>query len=374
MARIFVIDDDEQLLRMVGLMLKRGGHEAILVSNPEDGVEKIKAEPPDMLIVDVMMPGMSGHEVCSALRAHEATKALPIMTLTARSQEVDRQTALQSGADDFLSKPVTSQELLDRVNDLLNRPQAPGVGSKQPMVIAVFGLQGGVGRTTLAVNLAASLHSITKESVCLVDFSTSGGQAALHLRMQPRGGWSELLSDGSLSWSAVEQSMMTHESGLKILAAPAMPIAPTTPTTEMTKALLAELRANVLFTIVDLPPVLSASFKATMAFADMALHVLSPDIVSVQTAVRADRALKSKYLMPSQCSHVLNQVLPQSQLPKSTVEKGLNTRIPFHITYDANQLRALSQGTPLVLGSSQSPLTIVVRRMAEALQQKVTAA
>ena len=71
MAHIYVVDDDEQLLRMVGLMLERGGHMATLVNNPIEALEAMTDEPPDMTIIDVMMPGMSGHDLCRSLRTHE---------------------------------------------------------------------------------------------------------------------------------------------------------------------------------------------------------------------------------------------------------------------------------------------------------------
>ena len=89
MAHIFVVDDDEQLLRMVGLMLERGGHTATLISNPLDGLERIKNELPDLAILDVMMPGMSGHDVCRHLRMNEETTDMPLLILTARAQETD---------------------------------------------------------------------------------------------------------------------------------------------------------------------------------------------------------------------------------------------------------------------------------------------
>lgn len=372
MANIYVVDDDEQLLRMVGLMLQRGGHSPTLISNPVQGLERIKADKPDMAILDVMMPGLSGHDLCRQLRQYEGTKSLPVLILTARAQEVDRQTALQSGADDYLSKPVTSQELLRHVEDLLSRRSRPDEIARQPMVIGVYSMQGGVGRTTLAVNLALSLRRVTQENVCLVDFSTSGGQAAMHLRLQSRSGWADLLTNSSLDWNVIRNNMMVHKSGLHVLPAPAMPQAPTRPTTEMTQELLAVLRSNMLFTIVDLPAVLSASVKATLNFADMGLHVLNPDVVSVQTAVRTDRTLMGMGILPNQRSHILNHRVAEASLSKDTIERGLNSRIPFEINHDTNQMVALSQGNPLAAGTVQSPLPITTHIMATALWQKVT--
>lgn len=373
MAHIYVVDDDEQLLRMVGWILERGGHQATLISNPVEAVDRLREGSPDMAILDVMMPGMSGYDLCRQLRLYSETENLPVMILTARSQEADRQEAEESGANDFLSKPVTSQELLKHVDSLLGHEQGAAAESEgNAFVIAVYGLQGGVGRTTLAVNLALSLRAVSHQEVCLIDFTTSGGQAAMHLRLQTQSSWADLLNHHSFEWSAIKELLVTHPSGLKLLPSPALPHPPTRPTGEMTQALLAVMKQHMQFIVVDLPPVLSASVKGTLASSDMGLHVLTPDVVSVQTAVRADRALSLQTLIPKERSYILNHRNTEVPLPKTTIEKGLNARIPFEIRYDKNQTRALSQGVPLATSAVQSPLPVSLRVMAEALYQKVS--
>jgi pilus assembly protein CpaE len=378
MARIFVVDDDEQLLRMVGLMLERGGHTPTLISNPIQGLERIKTDLPDLVILDVMMPGMSGHDLCRQLRLHEPTQQLPVLILTARAQS-DREVALESGADEFLSKPVTAQELLRHVNELLNRPPRPSPSEQSdenalpPMLIAVFGLVGGVGRTTLAVNLALALRQISRAPVCLLDLSVSGGQAAMHLRLSPRQGWAELKRQERLDWPTVAGVMTEHHTGLQLLSAPNMPLTPSEPDGETLRRLLTLLQGQMQFTVVDLPPVFNEGMKVTLGMADMGLHLLSPDITAVQTAVRTDRLLSTLSLTPLQRSHILNQRTSEQGLPKQTIERGLNARIPFHLPYDAQQNHALTQGSPLALRGNQPGYSSVVWRMGEALWQKVQA-
>lgn len=375
MARIFVIDDDEQLLRMVGLMLERGGHTPTLISNPIQGLEHIKTDLPDLVILDVMMPGMSGHDVCRQLRIHDETESLPVLILTARAQEVDREEALNSGADEYLSKPVTSQELLRHVNELLNRPPRHQTPVERPdvasMLIAVFGLSGGVGRTTLAVNLAIALRQLSRENVCLLDLSVSGGQAAMHLRLTPRMGWADVKRQGRAEWATLEPLLVEHHTGLKLLGAPTMPLSPAEPDEETLQSLLSHLKSKMVFTIVDLPPMLNTAVRTTLQHADMGLHVLTPDITAVQTAVRSDRLLSNLGITPQQRSHILNQRSNETSLPKQTIERGLNARIPFHLPYDAQQIPALTQGSPLALRGNQPGYAAAIWRMGEALWQKV---
>ncbi len=370
MARIYVIDDDEQLLRMVGLMLDRGGHTTTLLSDPIDGLEQVKQGKPDLLVLDVMMPDMSGHDIARQIRAFKGLEALPILILTARSQEVDRTTALRSGADDYLSKPVTSQELIERVDNLLHKRESR-TKPEQGILIAMFGMRGGVGQTTLAVNLASALRRLSQEEVCLIDLSPAGGQAAMHLRLQARNTWADLPTANELDWTVFKEKLTIHPSGLRLLAAPAVPQSATEPSPELTETFLSLLQSKMTFTVVDMPRVFSPTFTAVLDSADIALHVLAADVVSVQTAVQVDRLLNKTGINFRQKSYVLNHVQPEAELPQSTVERGLNARVASKINFDPNQSRALAQGVPLTLTSAKSPLPTMMNRMAEVIWQRV---
>ena len=372
MARIYVIDDDEQLLRMVGLMLERGGHATTLYNNPLEGLEQVKANKPDLLVLDVMMPDMSGHDIARQIRAHKGLETLPILILTARSQEVDRATALKSGANDYLSKPVTSQELIERVDNLLHK-QESRPKPEHGLLIALFGLRGGVGQTTLAVNLASALRRISQEEVCLVDLSPSGGQAAYHLRLQARATWADFPTTNEMDWAALKNRLTIHQSGLRLLAAPAVPQLATEPSPELVTTALELLRENVTFTVVDMPRAFGPTFTEALEVADLALHVLAADVVSVQTAVQLDRLLIKSGITFRQKSYMLNYVQSEAELPQATVERGLNARVASKINFDPNQARALAQGVPLTLTSAKSPLPTMMNRLAEVLWQRVVA-
>ena len=98
MAKVLIVDDDPQLLRMVGMILERGSHQPLLESNPLQAIERIREERPGLVILDVMMPELSGHDLTAQIRADEEIAATPILIVTARSQSVDREAALASGA------------------------------------------------------------------------------------------------------------------------------------------------------------------------------------------------------------------------------------------------------------------------------------
>lgn len=119
MARILVIDDDKSLLQMMNLMLKRVGHDVILANNGTEGLRVAKREMPDIAIVDIMMPDVSGYDVCRELRLDPKTQEIPLLILTALSQSEPRDAAEDAGADEFITKPITRDDLVKAVNLLL---------------------------------------------------------------------------------------------------------------------------------------------------------------------------------------------------------------------------------------------------------------
>ena len=115
MARALIVDDDPIGARLVRKHLQHAGHDVVIRADGQSGLDRALADPPDLVILDVMMPGLDGFEVCRALRAVEATRDLPIIFLSARSDLRDRVAGLDQGAVDYLVKPFEPEELLARV-------------------------------------------------------------------------------------------------------------------------------------------------------------------------------------------------------------------------------------------------------------------
>jgi twitching motility two-component system response regulator PilH len=118
-ANILIIDDSPTDVRVFTTLLERAGHVVQSVGNAEEGIERVRAEQPDLVIMDVIMPGMNGFQATRTLSRDPATAGVPIVMISTKSMETDRVWGLRQGAKAFITKPVNEKELLACINDLL---------------------------------------------------------------------------------------------------------------------------------------------------------------------------------------------------------------------------------------------------------------
>jgi two-component system alkaline phosphatase synthesis response regulator PhoP len=118
-SKILVIEDDPAIARLVDYTLRHAGYEVITAANGLEGIKKAHNEAPDLVILDVMLPGMDGFEICHQLKSEPDTASLLILMFSAKAQEIDKNTGLKVGADDYLPKPAAPAEIVNRVAKLL---------------------------------------------------------------------------------------------------------------------------------------------------------------------------------------------------------------------------------------------------------------
>ncbi|MCU0317474.1 MAG: response regulator [Fimbriimonadaceae bacterium] len=128
--KILVCDDERHIVRLIQVNLERQGYKVVTAYDGKDGLEKVKAEKPDLVVLDVMMPYMDGFEVLKALRRDPATEALPVIMLTAKAQDKDVFEGYHYGADMYLTKPFNPMELMSFVKRIA-QGQSDSGGSRR---------------------------------------------------------------------------------------------------------------------------------------------------------------------------------------------------------------------------------------------------
>lgn len=149
MGTILVIEDEPDIADLVKYNLEKAGLPARVVGDGKQALDLIVRNQPDLIILDLMLPGLDGLEVCRRLRGSPATRGIPVIMLTAKAEEVDRIVGLELGADDYVPKPFSPRELVARVKAVLRRTAGPKEPSEAPVTVG-------------ALRLDPARHEVTK--------------------------------------------------------------------------------------------------------------------------------------------------------------------------------------------------------------------
>jgi pilus assembly protein CpaE len=354
MAKILVIDDDKSILRLLEFTIKRAGHTIVTSTDGLQGLVQAEAQKPDLIVADVMMPNMTGYEFCKQARNKPQLEETPIIIFSARFQPIDKKTALEAGATDYLPKTTSPDDLINRINELVSAaPQKPAATRA---VTGLFSLRGGAGVTSLAVNLAVHLAQTQKTPTALVDLARLGGHAALMLGLRPASSIAQLLStaQSELAPDSIKPHLMPHNSGVQLLASSHVYGHELSLTDGRLEQLVAVLKSGFPFIVLDIPHFLDPHFAPTLQRFDKIILVLSPDMPSLQSTAIALQSLGRLGIAGDKIVLVVNHVIPQGALPLETIEKAIRRPIAANIPYEPEMIKAVNSGKPLLLNNPQS--------------------
>jgi DNA-binding response OmpR family regulator len=119
MTRVLVVDDEPNILLSLEFLMQQAGFEVVTATDGETALQRVAERPPDLILLDISLPGLSGFEVLEQLRAQPEHARLPIIMLTAHGREVEREKGLALGADDYITKPFSTRQLVEKVQALL---------------------------------------------------------------------------------------------------------------------------------------------------------------------------------------------------------------------------------------------------------------
>ena len=365
MKKIFVLDDDPDALQVLKLALEAEGYQVLTASDSRQGLHQIGAEHPDLLILDLIMPGLDGLEVCRQLRQVPQTEKLPIIMLSARGEVADRVKALKVGADDYISKPTELSEIIARVQTLLALEDTRFLN--QGRIAVCIGAKGGVGTTVLAVNLATALAMNAEGSTVLVDacFQFGGVQTALNIRSSNN--LSDLLPYAShLESEIVNKVLAPHQSGLEVLLAPSKLEEMEVIQPAHLKGILTKLQEMFDYVVVDAWPFLNSLTLAVLDQAHTILLILTPEVSSLHRARLWLNVAEERGYAPSRVHLVLGQDRGQAGFSHEEIARLLGYPLLCSFPYEPRLVsRALNRGVPLMLGSNGGPLKQGFWRLAQ---------
>lgn len=280
--RVLLVDDQADVLKMLGMFFRGAGFEVDTAVDGPTAFNLISNNKPDVIILDVMMPGMSGIDVCSKLRSQPHTARIPIIMLSAKGELDDKMSGFEAGADDYVTKPVARQELLARANALLNRAQYSEPTSAR--VITFVGAKGGVGTTTVAINVAAALVAEDK-SVTLIEMRSHPGTMIHHLKLDPAQDLGDLLAVNAqeLTVREINRRVMQHPSGLRLITAPKEADGSELSTQHVT-SIVSALIPNNDYVLIDLPTIAGVTMRHTLDLSDQIILITEPEIAAIRAA------------------------------------------------------------------------------------------
>lgn len=357
MARILAIDDDENTCALVEATLRRQSYEVRTAMSGVEGLKALQEYRPDALIIDKMMPGMDGYEVVRRIRRDPQFSRIPILILTAEADLEGKVHAFDVGADDYINKPFAPEELTARIAALIRRSNvsngsSPDMhGKKIPQIIAVHSLRGGIGTTTLAVNLAVALRNLWSAPTLLLDMVLLSGHVNLFLDRRVKHTWASLHGyaleeiDDQLLLNLIHE----YENGLEFIAAPTNPGEAELVTREAVFQALSILKPTYDYIVVDLPHDFGDMTLEILDQAHVILSLVAPELASLRAAALGiDTFAKLEYEMDN-VQLVLNRPFAEQGLAPMDIFRALKHSIALEIPYaGARCVQAINNGKPLV--------------------------
>jgi DNA-binding response OmpR family regulator len=280
---ILLVDDDPKVRSAIGMMLRHSGYHVETAKRGSEGIKQVAAIGPDLVLMDVMMPGMDGFEATQRIRRLPKGRKIPIIFLSAEAEVEQVIKGLRSGGDDYITKPVQMGELLARIAARL-RSEAEALGE----LIALFGGKGGVGTTTLALNLALALRKVSQQSIVLLDWQRPLGDIAPFLNLRATGTLDALLAQiDEFDQDGFAPALKEWTPGVEVLTGATEHESASRMNEESFDQITSLAMGKARYVLVDMGTFPPWEYPKQVVEQGISLLVLHPDRVSIRRAARA---------------------------------------------------------------------------------------
>lgn len=296
--KILIVDDDQETVDFLKILLSRQGYQAIIA---KDGIEALKVanqELPDLMILDVMMPGLDGFEVARSLHRHPETALIPILMFTARTQAEDKVSGYEAGVDLYLTKPVHPLDLQANIKALLLQRKARKAAlADRGYMVGVLSAKGGQGVSTVALNLALSYNRLQKVKVIAAEMRCGQGTWADELNLPVHAGLTHLLKMNTpeITQAVVDNHLTAATHGIRLLLAGDSPVgADHSDGVAQYEVILQNLGLLAAMVILDIGTPYLTAFPIIMDLCDELIVVTEPQILAVRRTAHLLEGLRGK--------------------------------------------------------------------------------
>lgn len=378
--RVLIVDDIGATRESIRRLLEFEKNIKVIgeAGSGSEGLRLAENLHPDIILMDINMPDMDGIRATEllSLRVPDAT----VIIMSVQEEPTYLRSAMMAGAREYIIKPFTGNELAStilKVYDMENRKrealgkeaEAPLVNEQSRMgqIISFFSTKGGVGKTTLATNLAVELSRSGKYRVLIIDLNLQFGDVSVFLNLSPRRSIADLTQSGILQFGEIQSYLLTHSSGIQVLAAPTRPEYADLVTADQVAQLLREVKPHFDFIICDNVSRFEEISLLSLDQAQKIFLIVGMDVPALKNTKLSLETLDGLHYL-DKTTAILNRSANDLGLKIKDVEKALDFKIEFEIPSDGKTLvPSLNQGVPFVVQHPQSKASEGIRTIAQSL-------
>jgi len=353
--KILIVDDDPETVHLLNLMLDRLGYQALVAKDGMEALNLARSELPDLIVLDVMMPGMDGFDVARSLRRQPDTATIPILMLTAKTQINDKVEGYDAGADIYLTKPIHPVDLYANIKTLLSqRREGASATEKKCHTVGVLAAKGGLGVSTVALNLAIACHQNREVKVIAAEMRPGQGSWAEELKFPNPSGLGTLLRKGpkEITTPVVEKQLVSTSYGVFLLLASQY----TSDIECMSaivqfEAILQGLTELAPLVFLDIGTNFHPAFNILVESCNEIIMLVEPQVVTARRARMMIDELRERGIRASRVLTVVmvNHAQSSMNLTVSQVEEILGQSLALGFPYAAELAHlAATRSTPMV--------------------------
>jgi pilus assembly protein CpaE len=359
--RLLIVDPDINYRSDLRRQLQRSAIEVVGEADyGADAISLIHARKPDAVAIAWQEPTVRAEQTLDAISRSLPAVALIVYSESSELASVRR--AVQAGAHDFLTKPIDSREMLSSLSktfERLERQRLSETGTvpiaRNGTVISLFGAKGGIGKTTLATNLAVALSQLRHESVALMDIDTRFGDVAIVLDLQPHRNISETVPGiDELDRTSIRSYLTPHASGISVLTAPTRPSEWRQVQPAHVERLITLLEETHDFVVLDTPGFFTELVGTALDMSDLVLLITTLDVSSIKDCAMAVDMLSQADFPMDRVKLVINHTNDLQKVDPKQVSQVTGLEVFWTIPFDKAIVRGGQVGMPMVMTKPNS--------------------